>query len=208
MTQSYMCMHMHMHTSSVCNAYAMHVQHMPCTCQVMAQYGVTDEAALLSGQVTHFAAAQHAGSKAHDVAEWCEHAVGAVAHALRTRYERALAAAAERGCGPESVNPAAHRDDQLRLAAAWYLAAYSDPPAGGQPYLAAHGDLTTPPGAPPRQLLSFAWVAHVELTEIRRHNQGQPSLRGERVAAEVRLAELMDEVGSGGGDDFMTSTGA
>ena len=51
-------------------------------------------------------------------------------------------------------------------------------------------------------------MAHVELTEIRRHNQGQPSLRGERVAAEVRLAELMDEVGSGGGDEFMTSTGA
>ena len=59
--------------------------------QVMAQYGVTDEAALLSGQLTRFDAAQHAGSRAHDVAERCGHAAGAAAHELRARYPRALA---------------------------------------------------------------------------------------------------------------------
>ena len=59
--------------------------------QVMAQYGVTDEAALLSGQLTRFDAAQHAGSRAHDVAERCGHAAGAAAHELRVRYQHALA---------------------------------------------------------------------------------------------------------------------
>ena len=44
----------------------------------MGQYGVTDEAALLSGQLTRFDAAQHAGFSPHDVAERCGHAAGAL----------------------------------------------------------------------------------------------------------------------------------
>jgi hypothetical protein len=176
----------------------------------MAQYGVTDEAALLSGQLTHFAAAQHAGSSPHEVAERCGHAAGAVAHELRAQYRRALAAAAAEGArdnpsGRGEGPPAAGgREAQLRLAAAWYLVAYADAPAGGQPFLAAGGhEAASPPGAPPPRLLSFAWVGHAELKAIREQglpplSESSPERRREHAAAEVQLAQLL-EAGSGSG---------
>ena len=145
--------------------------------ELMAQYGVADEAALLCGQVAAFD--QPRRGSTFDIQQRCTRAVHRLQLELRRRYARTIDAA-----GSGSSCP---------VAAAWYLASYArhvhavdeGGPGGG-------GGSSSTASLPPK---SFAWVALPDLIMLKAQNADRPPVadwRHSEAALWVALEDALE----------------